>query len=223
MTGPGPPAKAPDGAPELARVESATLADLVEHALTDSDNTIAEALARMVAVKAGRQPTFADAGVAVLDRVDLLGVPTAGAHLSGVSGLGAGTRSPRGPRPSLLVLAASPQHPGCARSRPACRSRGVGHPARPLHHVPGAAGLGVVRAKTGTLTGVSSLSGTVLDADGRQLGFVDPRRRRLLDAWPRGRPSTTPPPRSPAAAAAERPWLAATGPCGRHVRWTHAC
>ncbi len=166
-------AKAPDGAPELAQVESAPVGDLVEHALTDSDNTVAEALARMVAVKAGRQATFADAGVAVLDRVDLLGVPTTGAHLSGGSGLGTGNEISARALAGLLVLAASPQHP---ELRPLLTGLPVAGASGTLADRFGTdrerSGLGVVRAKTGTLTGASSLSGTVVDADGRQLGFV---------------------------------------------------
>ncbi|MGZ4602107.1 MAG: D-alanyl-D-alanine carboxypeptidase/D-alanyl-D-alanine endopeptidase [Kineosporiaceae bacterium] len=173
VTGPVVRAKAPDGAAELARVESATVGDLVEHALTDSDNTVAEALARVVAVKAGRQGTFADAGVAVLDRVDLLGVPAAGAHLSGGSGLGGGNGVSARVLARLLVLAAAPEHP---ELRPLLTGLPVAGASGTLADRFGTAreraGLGVVRAKTGTLTGVSSLAGTVVDADGRQLGFV---------------------------------------------------
>jgi D-alanyl-D-alanine carboxypeptidase/D-alanyl-D-alanine-endopeptidase (penicillin-binding protein 4) len=78
--------KAPGGAAVLARAESAPVAELVEHALTDSDNTVAEALARIVAIRAGHHPTFADAGGAVVAAVAKLGVPVAGARLSGGSG-----------------------------------------------------------------------------------------------------------------------------------------
>ncbi|HYJ74249.1 MAG TPA: D-alanyl-D-alanine carboxypeptidase/D-alanyl-D-alanine-endopeptidase, partial [Kineosporiaceae bacterium] len=163
-------ARAPDSATELARVDSAPVADLVEHALTDSDNTVAEALARMVAVKAGRQATFADAGVAVLDRVDLLGVPTAGARLSGGSGLGSGNEVSARALATLLVLAASPQHPELRALLSGLPVAGAsGTLAERFATDRERSGLGVVRAKTGTLTGASSLSGTVVDADGRQL------------------------------------------------------
>ncbi len=166
-------AAAPAGGRLLAKVESATVADLVEHALTDSDNTVAEALARVVAVRAGRQATFADAGLAVLDRVDLLGVPVTGARLTGGSGLGNGYRVPARTLARLLVLAASTEHP---ELRPLLSGLPVAGASGTLIDRFASAreksGLGVVRAKTGTLTGASSLAGTVVDAEGRMLGFV---------------------------------------------------
>jgi D-alanyl-D-alanine carboxypeptidase/D-alanyl-D-alanine-endopeptidase (penicillin-binding protein 4) len=173
VTGTVARARAPQGAQLLAAVESATVADLVEHALTDSDNTVAEALARVVAVRAGRQATFADAGVAVLDRVALLGVPVAGARLNGGSGLGEGNAVPARTLARLLVLAASPEHP---ELRPLLSGLPVAGASGTLtDRFTGdgdAGGAGVVRAKTGTLTGASSLSGTLVDAEGRLLGFV---------------------------------------------------
>jgi D-alanyl-D-alanine carboxypeptidase/D-alanyl-D-alanine-endopeptidase (penicillin-binding protein 4) len=165
--------QAPDGATTLATAESATVGDLVEHALTDSDNTVAEALARLVAARSGRRATFADAGVAVLDRVDLLGVPTTGATLNGGSGLGGGNALSARTLADLLVLAASPDHP---ELRPLLSGLPVAGASGTLvdrfSTAADRGALGMVRAKTGTLTGVSSLAGMAVDADGRALGFV---------------------------------------------------
>jgi D-alanyl-D-alanine carboxypeptidase/D-alanyl-D-alanine-endopeptidase (penicillin-binding protein 4) len=173
IAGPVVRGSAPSGAQPLAKVESATVADLVEHALTDSDNTLAEALARVVAVRSGRPGTFADAGLAVLDRVGSLGVRVSAAQLTGGSGLGDGNRVPARTLAQVLVLAASPQHP---ELRPLLSGLPVAGASGTLTDrftaARDQAGLGVVRAKTGTLTGASSLSGTVVDADGRLLGFV---------------------------------------------------
>ncbi|MBW0010256.1 MAG: D-alanyl-D-alanine carboxypeptidase, partial [Pseudonocardiales bacterium] len=49
---------------------------------------------------------------------------------------------------------------------------GSGTLADRFHGPAGDAGRGWVRAKTGTLTGVNSLAGTVLDADGGMLVFA---------------------------------------------------
>ena len=103
----------------------------------------------------------------------LLGVPVEGVRLVGGSGLARGSVVPARTLTRLLALAAG-------RERPELRWMLTGLP------VAGASGtladrfdgsgqsaaLGIVRAKTGTLTGVNSLAGIVVDSDGRLLAFA---------------------------------------------------
>jgi D-alanyl-D-alanine carboxypeptidase/D-alanyl-D-alanine-endopeptidase (penicillin-binding protein 4) len=173
VTAPLARAGAPRSATVLAGVESAPIADLVEHALTESDNTVAEALARVVALRMGRRATFTDAGRAVLDQVGLLGLPTDGDLLIGGSGLADGSLVSVHTLTSLLSLAASAAHP---ELRAVLTGLPVAGASGTLadRFAPDAqrGGLGVVRAKTGTLKGVNALAGTVVDADGRMLAFA---------------------------------------------------
>jgi serine-type D-Ala-D-Ala carboxypeptidase/endopeptidase (penicillin-binding protein 4) len=172
-------------AKELAAVESAPLGDIVEFALTESDNTVAEALARLVAWRAGRPATFDDAGVAILDQVSLLGVPTVGARLVGGSGLGADSRIPAGTLTGVLAVAANDQHPQLRRMLTGLPVAGASGTLADRFSTGGLrAAAGVVRAKTGTLNGVHSLAGTVVDADGRLLVFAV-----LADAAPKSDPA----------------------------------
>lgn len=162
---------APPGAEELGTITSAPLADVVGYMLATSDNNVAEALARLVAADMGRPTAFADAARAVLDEVAMLGADTTGATLTDGSGLADGSRLPASLLTEVLALAASPEHP---ELRPLL----TGLPVAALNGTlsqrfaadPAAAGL--VRAKTGSLTGVTSLAGTVADADGRLLVFA---------------------------------------------------
>ncbi|NAZ88638.1 D-alanyl-D-alanine carboxypeptidase/D-alanyl-D-alanine endopeptidase, partial [Kineococcus indalonis] len=180
---PGGVSRAPaaPGARELARVESATTAEQVELMLTHSDNTLAEVLGRRVALAAGLPGSFEGASGAVAAAVAALGVDTAGVRLDGVSGLGRGTRLPARVLTDLLVLAAPGERPELSALASGLPVAGVSGTLADRYGGEGAAAAGVVRAKTGTLTGVSSLAGYVRDADGRLLAFAV-----LSDAVPPG-------------------------------------
>ncbi|MFF6775311.1 D-alanyl-D-alanine carboxypeptidase/D-alanyl-D-alanine-endopeptidase [Streptomyces sp. NPDC012637] len=164
---------APKAAAVLARTESAPLADLVERTLTTSDNDLAEALARQTAL-ARRQPaSFAGAGKAVHDELARLGLPLAGARLADGSGLDRNDRVSAALLTGILTRAADPARPAL---RPVLTGLPVGGFSGTLagrfDTGPATSGAGLVRAKTGTLTGVNTLAGTVVTADGRLLAFA---------------------------------------------------
>ncbi|MEU0403622.1 D-alanyl-D-alanine carboxypeptidase/D-alanyl-D-alanine-endopeptidase [Streptomyces sp. NPDC006197] len=170
ITGNPAPGPTPKAAP-LARTESAPLADLVEHTLTHSDNDLAEALARQTAL-ARRQPaSFQGAEKAVHDELARLRLPVTGARFADGSGLDRRDRVSAALLTGLLTRAADP-------ARPALRPLLTGLPvggftgtlADRFDTTP--AGAGLVRAKTGTLTGVNTLAGTVVTPDGRLLAFA---------------------------------------------------
>ena len=168
--------RAPAGAVELARVESAPVSDVVAHMLRISDNTVAEVLGRLVAVSRGLPGSFDGATRAVLQATARL-VDVSGVTLRDCSGLSALSRIPVATLADLVRT---------ATSTPALRVLVLDLPVagwtgtledRSLS--PAAEGL--VRAKTGSLPGVTSLAGTVQTVDGRFLTFAV-----VADATPAG-------------------------------------
>ncbi|WP_380278194.1 D-alanyl-D-alanine carboxypeptidase/D-alanyl-D-alanine-endopeptidase [Kitasatospora purpeofusca] len=161
-------------APVLGRVDSPTVARLVERLLTTSDNTLAEAIARQAAIAAHQPASFEGAATAVTQELARLGVPTTGVVLNDGSGLHTGNAIPPVVLVKLLALAASAQHPTL---RPVLTGLPIagftGTLGKRFGSASGAAdAAGLVRAKTGSLSGVNTLAGTVVDADGRLLSFA---------------------------------------------------
>ncbi|WP_344002797.1 D-alanyl-D-alanine carboxypeptidase/D-alanyl-D-alanine endopeptidase [Streptomyces thermocarboxydovorans] len=169
QTSPPGPSKSSSRAATLASVSSPPLSALVERMLTNSDNDIAEALARHTAIATGKRADFAGASAAVRAQLQKLKVPLKGAVLRDGSGLDRRDRLTADLLTSLLVKAADPAHP---ELRPVLTGLPVAGFTGTLsgRYADGAGG--VVRAKTGTLTGVNTLAGTVVDRDGRLLAFA---------------------------------------------------
>ena len=158
----------------LGTVRSPQLADLVGWMLSTSDNDLAEALAHLVARAAGQPASFAGGVAAVTNAVAELGLPVGGLALFDGSGLSTQTRVAPALLASVLASAASADH---APLRPLLTGLAVagftGSLEPPRFEARGTGeARGLVRGKTGTLTGVSAIAGTVDDADGRVLAFV---------------------------------------------------
>lgn len=169
---------APPGARLLGEVFSAPVEQLVSTAVRTSDNVLAEALARQVALASEQPPSFDGGARAVLGVLAANGFDTAGTVLVDGSGLSTQDRVSAALLAAILAAAAGPDErdPRTARLRPLLDGLPVagGDGTLADRYLAGAAlpARGFVRAKTGTLTGVSSLAGTVVDVDGRLLVFA---------------------------------------------------
>ncbi|MBW0117331.1 D-alanyl-D-alanine carboxypeptidase/D-alanyl-D-alanine-endopeptidase [Pseudonocardia sp. KRD-169] len=170
---------APGQGERLGSVTSAPFSELIEHTMRTSDNVLAEALAREVAVARGGQPSFAGAAEQTLAALTQAGFDPSGAVLVDGSGLSTEDEVPAQVLGALLSAAATPAESD--RDTDFLRPLITGLPVaggdgtlddRFGVDTPSASGRGTVRAKTGTLTNVSSLAGLVTDADGRLLVFA---------------------------------------------------
>lgn len=170
---------------EVARVESAPIVDIVQETLTDSENNYAEALAHLVGGRVLNDASFAGGAEATVQTLAALGVDTTGVTLVDGSGLSRQNRIPAAVLTDLLstvVTGTDPDVVPIAAGLPVAGLTGTLEDR--FDDAATKDGRGFVHAKTGTLTGVSSLAGTVLDADGRTLVFamIDDKVRSLARA-----------------------------------------
>jgi D-alanyl-D-alanine carboxypeptidase/D-alanyl-D-alanine-endopeptidase (penicillin-binding protein 4) len=166
--------QSPSGARELARVESAPIADLVTLDLTNSDNDVSEALAHLAGAKLSGVGTFASGVQATLAALTAMSISTQGLTLDDGSGLSTKNAVPTLVLAEVMAVAAresSDSRPTLWPLVPGLAIAGLtGTLNDRFASSPGA--FGIVRAKTGTLADVSALAGTLRDADGRVLVFA---------------------------------------------------
>ena len=166
------PRRADPSAAPLASVESAPLSEIVEQILTVSDNEGAEVLSHQVGLATGGEGSFADGARGVTRVLDSLGVPLHGAEVHDGSGLSREDRLDPDTLASVLALAASDAHPELRAVITGLPVAGFSGSLETRFEDAAPQGRGRVRAKTGTLTGVSALAGVATDLDGNPMVFV---------------------------------------------------
>ncbi len=155
----------------VAAVESAPLGAVIEQMLRDSDNQVAESLGRLSAIADGQPASFRGASAALLDAAGRRHLPVTGWQVYDASGLS------RADRATAVGLAATICQ---AVSDPTLAPIGAGLPVAGFTGTlddrylsgPQRLGAGVVRAKTGTLSGTSAEVGLVVTRTGRLLAFA---------------------------------------------------
>lgn len=156
---------------ELARVESLPVHVLAEQAMQTSDNSWTEVLGFQLALATGRQATFPDAVAAIEEQLRQLGVWREGAVLFDGSGLSRRNLVPAGmlaavnrhivDEPRLQVILDGMPVAGVTGTLRQRFNDSTSAPAR-----------GIAKGKTGSLTGVATLAGTTITADGRLVSYA---------------------------------------------------
>lgn len=159
----------------LGEVHSAPLPVLVDDLLTASDNVLAEAVARQVALANDQPPSFDGAATATKRVLSDAGFDVSGVTLADGSGLSSDNAIPAALLTEVLAAAAGEDaDPTAAKLRPLLAGLPVAGGTGTLidRYGDGAQGNGWVRAKTGTLSEVNTLAGVVLTKSGRLLVFA---------------------------------------------------
>jgi D-alanyl-D-alanine carboxypeptidase/D-alanyl-D-alanine-endopeptidase (penicillin-binding protein 4) len=157
---------------ELAAVSSAPLGEIVEHTLAVSDNNAAEVIAHHVGIAVRQDGSFAGGVAGVMDVLHGLGVDTTGSTVYDGSGLSRRDRLGADTLLGVLRLAGSADHPELRQVLTGLPVAGFTGSLQWRFDDAPAAARGRVRAKTGTLTGVSGLAGVITDLDGNRMVFV---------------------------------------------------
>jgi len=193
-------AVATDGATRVAAVESPPLAQVVQRILEVSDNEASEVLLRHIGLASGGQGSSRAGQKGVEKVLRANGVSMRGSVLYDGSGLSRDNVMSPQLLLDVLRLAADEDHPdlrAVVSGLPVAAY--TGSLANRMDQGP-PPGRGRVRAKTGTLTGVTSLAGIAVDLDGNLIVFA-----LMADK--------VPPPRSGLAQTAVDNAAAALGAC----------
>ena len=163
---------APASAPLLASVSSPPLSAIVEQMLLESNNVIAEDLARQVAIALRLPATFAGGAQGDVTELRRLGITTPASLVdgSGLSPLDA--IAPQTLVRVLAVAASTPRLRGAITGLPVAGFAGTLSAGNSDFGGIGGAARGVVRAKTGNLATVATLAGLAYDRSGDLLVFA---------------------------------------------------
>lgn len=181
---------APSGAEVLGAVRSQPVSTLIQQELLYSDNTIAEALARVTAIRAGTGNTFSDIDAAVIPALASYGIAPTGVRVVDGSGLSDDNRIAPAYLTKLFVKVLHKSQglgPVYAGLPIAGRTGSLSYSDR----FSGAAARadGKVRAKTGWIDTGYTLAGIIRANDGTPLTFafyalgnVSPSAKQALDS-----------------------------------------
>ncbi|MFZ2173231.1 MAG: D-alanyl-D-alanine carboxypeptidase/D-alanyl-D-alanine-endopeptidase [Rhodococcus sp. (in: high G+C Gram-positive bacteria)] len=162
---------APDAA-FVAGVQSAPLRDRLRQMMEHSDNVLAEAIGREVAMNAGAEASFSGTVASIGQTLFAAGFDMSGLTLNDASGLSVDNRIAPQLLDQILTAAAGDGVPALRPMLDYLPVAGATGSLSDRYASGNRTGAGWVRAKTGTLSTASALAGYVVDQNGRVLTFA---------------------------------------------------
>ncbi len=173
VTGTPAEQKARPSARTLASTNSPPLTAIVQQMLEESNNVIAENLARQVALENNQPASYSGAAAAVTSELSRLGISTSGLHLVDGSGLSPQDAiAPATLVKTLRLATGNPKIRPLLAGLPVAGFSGTLSAGQSVFAGIGGPALGSVRAKTGNLGTVTTLAGLATDRTGRTLVFA---------------------------------------------------